>query len=79
MYRPGASNKPSIGPSVEDRRTDGDRKHVMLSATEWLKQKDENNNIVKAPRDGQVSHRQVDCLQNDVSGEFLVYTLYVQL
>ena len=36
------------------RRTDGDRKHVMLSATEWLKQKDENNNIVKAPRDGQV-------------------------
>jgi hypothetical protein len=44
------TNKPVIGPPVEERRTDGDRSTRVLSATEWLKAKDASNNLRRAPR-----------------------------
>lgn len=40
-----------VGNAVEERRTDGDRHTQMMSATEWLRAKDANNNgTVRAPR-----------------------------
>ena len=38
------------GAPVEERRTDGDRYTQMMTATEWLKQKDEHNNLRSVPR-----------------------------
>lgn len=39
-----------LGNAVEERRTDGDRHTQMMTATEWLMQKDDKNNLRAAPR-----------------------------
>ena len=39
-----------VGMPVEERRTDGDRSTRLMTATEWLQQRDEHNNLRSAPR-----------------------------
>ena len=42
VEKPKAKNKPTIGPQVCERRTDGDRSTRMEDAEEWLARPDAN-------------------------------------